>query len=74
MSAVASPDGLLTIFRARAEARAKLWQCRELSLHEAVDELQAAAKRDGLVAQLGQDRLQVIMSDALKRALREGAR
>ncbi len=40
----------LEVFIARAEARALLWQAGEFDLHEAVDELQAAAERDGLVA------------------------
>ena len=36
----------------------------ELELQEAVDELQFAAVRDGLVRKLGQDRVQQIISDA----------
>lgn|SRR5262245_14560764 len=51
----------LAVFVARAEARAMLWRAGELDLHDAVDELQAAAVRDGLVAELGQDRVQDIM-------------
>jgi hypothetical protein len=52
------------IFVARCEARAELWQAGEFDLHEAVDELQAAAVRDGLVAKLGQDEVQAVMSAA----------
>ena len=37
-----SPSPLAVVI-ARAEARASLWQAGELDLHEAVDELQAAA-------------------------------
>jgi hypothetical protein len=35
----------LAVFVARAEARALLWEEGELDLHDAVDELQAAAVR-----------------------------
>ena len=52
------------IFVARCVARAKLYAAVEFELHEAVDVLQAAAERDGLVAALGQDRVQQIMADA----------
>jgi len=50
-----------TIPTARAEARAALWAAGEIDLHQAVDELQAAAVRDGLIDELGQDRVQAIM-------------
>ncbi len=56
----------LTVFHARCEARALLWSFWMMSLHEAVDGLQAAAEHTGLVAQLGQDRIQQIMSDAFR--------
>ncbi len=59
----ARPDAR-AVFIARAEARALLWQAGELELHEAVDVLQEAAVRDGLVAELGQDAVQKIMRDA----------
>lgn len=52
------------VFRARAEARAVLWRAGEYTLHEAVDELQAAAERSGLVAKIGQDAVQAIMAEA----------
>jgi hypothetical protein len=34
----------------------------ELTLHEAVDVLQADAERDGLIEQIGQDRIQKILA------------
>jgi hypothetical protein len=52
------------IFTARCEARALLWQAGEFDLHEAVDVLQAAAMRDGLVAAIGQDAVQALMAAA----------
>ena len=54
----------LAVFIARAEARALLWQAGEMDLAEAVDELQAAAERDGLTADLVQDAVQAILSQA----------
>lgn len=54
----------IAIFRLRCESRALLWLHAQIGLHEAVDVLQAAAVRDGLVASLGQDRIQALMSDA----------
>jgi hypothetical protein len=49
---------------ARAEARAQLWFDGELDLHTAVDELWAAAVRDGLVDRLGADEIQRLLTDA----------
>jgi hypothetical protein len=54
----------LAVFVARAEARAELWAAGEIDLHDAVDELQHAAVRDGLVAELGQDAVQRLMVEA----------
>ena len=42
----------------------ELWQAGGLDLHKAVDMLQAASVRDGLVAKVGQDRVQEIMAAA----------
>jgi hypothetical protein len=56
----------LEVFELRAWARAKLWQAGEFDLHEAVDELQRAAERDGLVDELGQDRVQEIIAKAFE--------
>lgn len=52
--------------------RALLWQAGEIDLHDAVDELQAAAVRDGLVTLLGQDAVQQLMAEAFRK-LREDA-
>jgi hypothetical protein len=54
------------MFIARAEARALLWQAGEFELHEAVDGLQAAADRQGLLAELGQDAVQAIIAKAFE--------
>ena len=56
----------LEVFTARCEVRAYLWAEGELELHDAVDALQAAAERDGLVARLGQDAVQAIMAKAFR--------
>jgi hypothetical protein len=57
----------LLAFVARAEARALLWQAGELTLHEAVDELQAAAERHGLIDRIGQDGAQAVLSHVFAR-------
>jgi hypothetical protein len=57
------PDPI-AVFTARAAARAMLWTAGELTLHTAVDELWAAAVRDGLVAKLGADEVQRLLADA----------
>ena len=54
---------LLDAFIERAEGRAYLWSIGELSLHAAVDVLQADAERDGLIEQIGQDQIQKIFSE-----------
>jgi hypothetical protein len=59
----ASAD-LITVFQERCWARARLFAEGELELHEAVDELQNNAMGNGLVAAIGQDRVQWLMSDA----------
>jgi hypothetical protein len=58
------------IFTARCEARARLWANGDLDLHQAVDVLQAAAVTTGLVAAIGQDAAQKIMSKAFGRSRR----
>jgi hypothetical protein len=50
------------VYLARCEARALLFINGQLSLHEAVDELQAYAEQSGLVDAIGQDEAQAIMS------------
>ena len=57
------PDPL-EVLRERAEARAYLVEVGYLALHDAVDELQAAAVRDGLVNLIGQDEIQNILASA----------
>jgi hypothetical protein len=56
----------LAVFIACAEARALLWQVGEFDLHEAIDPLQDAAERDGLVAKLGQNKVQAILAKAFE--------
>jgi hypothetical protein len=58
------------IFTARAEARAMLFRVCELGFYEAVDVLQRAAERDGLVDAIGQDGVQRIMSQAFEERVR----
>jgi hypothetical protein len=53
-----------TVYTARCEARAMLFINGHLSLHEAVDELQAYAERSGLIDHIGQDEAQAILSYA----------
>jgi hypothetical protein len=59
-----SSVNLAAVFEARCWARARLYSEGELELHEAVDKLQESADRDGLVAAIGQDQVQWMMSDA----------
>jgi hypothetical protein len=54
----------LAVFIARADARALLCEACEFDLHEAIDPLQEAAERDGLVTVLGHDAVQEIISTA----------
>ena len=56
----------LDCFAARAEARAYLWSIGEYDLAKAVDALQAAAVRDGLINQIGQDGVQAMLADAFR--------
>lgn len=53
-------------FVARAEAKAMLVDLNMMGLLEAVDELQEAAERDGLIARLGQDAVQSMISQAFR--------
>jgi hypothetical protein len=54
----------LDVLQVRAEARAMLVEYGELELADAVDGLQDFAMRSGLVARLGQDTVQTIISNA----------
>jgi hypothetical protein len=57
---------LLDAFYERATARAFLWSIGEYDLPEAVDALQAAAVRYGLIDRIGQDAVQSILADAFR--------
>jgi hypothetical protein len=59
------------IFIARAWARATLFAAGEMTLHNAVDELQQYAVVSGLVAELGQDEIQHVMSAAFANVHRD---
>lgn len=50
-------------FLAQVENRALLYAAGKLPLHDAVDELQAVAERDGIVAAIGQDAVQAILAE-----------
>jgi hypothetical protein len=50
----------------RADARAYLWSIGEYELSDAVDALQFAAVRDGLIARIGQDAVQALIADAFR--------
>ena len=54
----------IEVFTLRCEAKAYLVEVGYLALHDAVDELQAAAVRDRLVELIGQDEIQKILADA----------
>jgi hypothetical protein len=54
------------VFTARCQARALLFTTGELDLHRAVDVLQDAAERTGLVTLIGQDAVQAMMADAFQ--------
>ncbi len=56
----------IEIFLERCGARAILWSSAMMDLHEAVDGLQAAAERAGIVDDIGQDAIQKFMSDAFR--------
>jgi hypothetical protein len=51
------------VFTLRAEALARLHADSEIDLHTAVDKLQQSAEANGLVAAIGQDAVQAIMSE-----------
>jgi hypothetical protein len=62
-----APPSAVEVFAARCEARALLYRVGALELHESVDILQYTAIRTGLVDELGQDRVQKILSEAFER-------
>jgi hypothetical protein len=55
---------IVEVFTLRAEALARLYADGEIDLHIAVDELQQADEAYGLIAAIGQDAVQAIMSEA----------
>ena len=59
----------LTVFEERCDARAYLVAAGQMQIQEAVDGLQEAATRTGLIELLGQDGVQSIMA----RFFNEGA-
>jgi hypothetical protein len=63
---------LFDAFTDRACARAYLWSIGKYELHEAVDQLEADAWRDGLNERFGIDGVQQILAEAF-RQYREGA-
>jgi hypothetical protein len=63
-SAKASP---LDVLRERAEAKCLLISNGYVDLQDAVDELWAAAERDGLVKAHGADEVQRLLSEAFAR-------
>jgi hypothetical protein len=72
MTASASPQPKerlfeLTVFEARAEARAKLYAFGEIELHDAVDGLQANAVASCLVDNVGQDEVQRLIASAFEK-------
>jgi hypothetical protein len=73
IGAAAKPITLskVEIFTARAWARATLFAAGEMTLHTAVDQLQQDAVASGLVAELGQDEIQHIMSAAFATVRRD---
>jgi hypothetical protein len=56
----------IAVFRERCWARAVLVANNVMTLADAADGLQAAAKRTGLVDELGQDAVQKIMAEAFR--------
>jgi hypothetical protein len=63
---------VLDAFIERARARAYLYSIGELTLHEAVDELQQSAEQTGLVNRIGQDAVQGILATAIEDYLPAG--
>ena len=62
-----SPAPALDVLRLRCECRVILVDACLVNLAEAVDGLQAAAVRYGLIKEIGQDRVQAIMAEAFVR-------
>jgi hypothetical protein len=56
---------LVEAFTLRASAQAYLYAIGEISLHDAVDELQEDAEASGLIPEIGQDAIQQVMAEAV---------
>jgi hypothetical protein len=63
MSTTAPAVDPVEVFELRAWARAVLFFIGEIDLQQAIDPLQAAAERDGLIASIGQDAVQAIIAE-----------
>jgi hypothetical protein len=69
----ASTPTAIEAFRERCEARAILIEACLLDFHEAIDGMQAAAVKSGLVGELGQDAVQAMMAEAFTKVPRSTA-
>jgi hypothetical protein len=58
------PADPLDVFRERCEAQAYLVEAGAIAFLDAVDNLQCDADFDGLVARVGQDKIQAILAAA----------
>jgi hypothetical protein len=63
----ASATAALVVLRERAEAKCLLIANQYVDLQTAVDELWAAAERDGLVDEFGADEIQRLLSETFGR-------
>jgi hypothetical protein len=61
-TAPAAHPSPLEVFVLRCWARASLFACGEISLQDAVDELQGYAETSPLILEIGQDAVQAIMA------------
>ena len=64
MPDIAPPFDKTNTFIALCWSRAQLYAAGTIGLHDAVDSLQEWAVEKGLVAEIGQDAVQALMSDA----------
>jgi hypothetical protein len=66
-SALKTPPTALEMFTVRCRARAALYAAGEIpDLHDAVDALQEHSERHGLIAEIGQDAVQQVISEAFR--------
>ena len=68
MPDIAPPFDKTNTFIALCWARAQLYAAGTIGLHDAVDSLQEWAVEKGLVAEIGQDEVQLIMAREFARA------